>query len=43
MGKYENDLKKVSKLDSFIDGNGSAYQIDQINNSGDTILINRLI
>ena len=38
-GKYESDLKKLSKLNSFIDGNGSAYQIDQINNPEDTILV----
>jgi hypothetical protein len=38
-GKYESDLKKVSKLNSFVDGNGNAYQIDQINNPEDTILI----
>ena len=38
-GKYESDLKKLSKLNSFIDNSGSAYQIDQINNPEDTILI----
>jgi len=38
-GKYESDLKKLSKLSSFIDNSGSAYQIDQINNPEDTILI----
>jgi hypothetical protein len=29
----------VSKLNSFVDGNGNAYQIDQINNPENTILI----
>ncbi len=38
-GKYESDLKKLSKLNSFIDNSGSAYQIDQMNNPEDTILI----
>jgi hypothetical protein len=38
-GKYESDLKKLSKLDSFIDNSGSAYQIDQMNNPEDIILI----
>ena len=38
-GKYENDLKKLSKLNSFIDNSGSAYQIDQMNNPEDIILI----
>ena len=38
-GKYESDLKKLSKLNSFIDNSGSAYQIDQIINPEDTILI----
>ena len=38
-GKYESGLKKVSKLNSFVDGNGNAYQIDQINNPENTILI----
>ena len=38
-GKYESDLKKVSKLNSFIDNSGNAYQIDQINNPEDTILV----
>jgi hypothetical protein len=38
-GKYESDLKKLSKLSSFIDNSDSAYQIDQINNPEDTILI----
>jgi|TARA_B110000114_G_scaffold98691_1_gene103912 predicted esterase len=38
-GKYESDLKKLSKLNSFIDNSGNAYQIDQINNPENTILI----
>ena len=38
-GKYESDLKKVSKLNSFIDDSGTAYQIDRINNPENTILI----
>jgi hypothetical protein len=38
-GKYESDLKKLSKLNSFIDNSGSAYQIDQMNNPEDIILI----
>jgi predicted esterase len=38
-GKYQSDLKKLSKLNSFIDNSGSAYQIDQMNNPEDTILI----
>jgi len=38
-GKYESDLKKLSKLNSFIDNSGTAYQIDRINNPENTILI----
>jgi hypothetical protein len=38
-GKYESDLKKISKLNSFIDDSGTAYQIDRINNPENTILI----
>ncbi len=38
-GKFESDLKKISKLNSFIDNNGDAYQIDQINYPENTILI----
>ena len=37
--KFDKDLKKVSKLSSFIDNSGKIYQADQISNKENTILI----
>ena len=37
--KFDKDLKKVSKLNGFVDSKGAIYSIEQISNKENTILI----
>ena len=37
--KFDKDLKKVSKLNGFIDSTGKIYPAEQISNKENTILI----
>ena len=37
--KFDKDLKKVSKLNGFVDSKGTIYPIGQISNKENTILI----
>ena len=37
--KFQNDLKKLSKFNSFIDNNGNPYQVDESLNKDKTIIL----